>query len=85
MDMNAEFVARMQVQLKAWDVQLEALAAESARAGAAARAGYQVRISDLRANRDAASRTLRRVRADGEMNAWERLQKAVEKILSRMP
>ena len=85
MDMNAEFVARMQVQLKAWDAQLEALAAESGRAGAAARAGYHVRIRDLRANRDAASRTLGRVRADAEMNAWQRLQKAVEKILSRMP
>lgn len=85
MDMNEHFVARMQVQLKAWDAELDALAAESARAGAAARAEYQVRIRDLRASRDAASRTVRRLGADTEMNAWQRLQKVVEKILNHRP
>jgi hypothetical protein len=64
MDMKAEYVARMQLQLKAWDADLEALAAESAQAGAAARAGYQERIRDLRASRDAARRTLQKIRAD---------------------
>jgi hypothetical protein len=62
MDMNAEFVARMERQLKIWDAELDALWAESAGARGAARAGYQAQIRDLRANRRAACRTLQRVR-----------------------
>jgi hypothetical protein len=86
MDMNAVFVARMQLQLKIWDADLAALAAESERAGVNARAGYQERIRDLRTSRAAASRTLQRVRAAaGTSNSWETLQKILEKTLSRRP
>jgi hypothetical protein len=47
MDMNAEFVAMMERQLKRWDAEL---------------ARYQAQIRDLRVNRRAACRTLQRVR-----------------------
>lgn len=62
MDMNGAFVARMERQLKIWDAELAALRVESVRAHGAARAGYRAQIRDLRANRSAACRTLKRVR-----------------------
>jgi hypothetical protein len=71
MDMNAVFVARMQLQLKIWDADIDALAAESAQAGAAAHAAYQERIRDLRASRAAVRRTL------------QRMQKALQRDVSR--
>jgi hypothetical protein len=73
-----EYLARMETQLKKWDSDLDALAAEGEKAGAAARAAYQERVKDLRANRDAAQKTF--LELQGRMkHAWETLQAALEK------
>jgi hypothetical protein len=84
-----EYLARMETQLKKWDADLDALAAEGEKAGAAARAAYHVRIKDLRAKRDAAQKTFQEIRAasgaageqlqSGMKSAWETMQKALEK------
>ena len=44
-------------QLKKWDADVDALAAEGKKANAEAGAAYDERIKDLRASRDAAQRT----------------------------
>src|ERR1700694_74148 len=92
MGMNAEFVARMETQLKKWDADVDALAAESEKASAQARAAYHEQIKGLRANRDAAQKTFQEIRVASESageqmqagmkTAWETMQKALEKMSS---
>lgn len=92
MGMNAEYVARMETQLKKWDADVDALAAEGEKAGAEARAAYHERIKDLRASRDAAQKTFQEISVANESagaqmqagmkTAWETMQKALEKVSS---
>jgi hypothetical protein len=92
MDANSEYIARMETQLKKWDADVDALAAEAKKASADARAAYDEGIKDLRASRDAAQRTFLDVRLAAEsagaqmkaamQGAWETMQKAFEKVSS---
>ncbi len=92
MGMNAEYAAKMEAQLKKWDADVDALAAEGEKAGAAARAAYQQQIKDLRASRDAAQKTFQEILVasesageqmrSGMKTAWETMQKALEKVSS---
>ncbi len=92
MGMNAEYVARMETQLKKWDADVDALAAEGEKAGAKARAAYHQQIKKLRTSRDAAQKTFQEIRAASESAgeqmqagmkaAWETMQKALEKVSS---
>jgi len=66
MSINTEYVARMETQLKKWDADVDALAAEGEKAGAEARAAYHERIKDLRASRDAAQKTFQEIAAANE-------------------
>ncbi|HEU0203514.1 MAG TPA: hypothetical protein VFR86_24145 [Burkholderiaceae bacterium] len=89
MSTNAEYRARMETQLKQWDADVDALAAEGEKAGAAARAAYQERIKDLRAGRDAALKAFQELSVStesvgaqmqaGMQTAWEAMQKALQK------
>ena len=92
MTMNTEYVAMMETQLKKWDADVDALAAQSEKAGAEARAAYHEQIKDLRANRDAAQKTFLEISnandsAGAQMQAamkasWETMQKSLEKLSS---
>jgi translation initiation factor IF-2 len=92
MSMHSEYIARTEAQLKKWDADVDALAAESKKAGAAAGAAYDERIKELRASRDAAQKTFLEIRQASEsagaqmqaamQGAWEAMQKAFEKMSS---
>ena len=92
MGTNAEYVARMQTQLKQWDADVDALAARGEKASAEARIAYQERIKGLRASRDAAHKRFQEIRVASESagaqmqagmrTAWETMQKALEKMAS---
>jgi hypothetical protein len=89
-----EYLARMEAQLKKWDADLDALAAEGEKAGAAARTAYHERIKDLRASRDAAQKRFQEIRAasgaagehlqTGMKSAWETMQTALEKAAAEL-
>jgi hypothetical protein len=89
MGMSANRVAKIETQLKKWDADLDALAAEGEKAGAKVRAAYHEQIRHLRQGRDAAQKTFHEIRVAGEAageqmhagmkTAWETLQKALEK------
>ena len=92
MGMNAEYVAMMETQLKKWDADVDALAAQSEKASAEARAAYHAQIKDLRASRAAAQKTFQEISsanesAGAQMQAamkasWETMQKSLEKLSS---
>ena len=92
MGMNAEYVAMMETQLKKWDADVDALAAQSEKASDGARAAYHAQIKDLRASRDAAQKTFQEISsanesAGAQMQAamkasWETMQKNLEKLSS---
>jgi uncharacterized protein YjbJ (UPF0337 family) len=91
-NMNTEYVAKMETQLKKWDADVDALAAEGEKASAAARAAYHEGIKNLRVSRDAAQKTFQEIRVASESagaqmqagmkTAWETMQKALEKVSS---
>jgi hypothetical protein len=90
--MHSQYIARMEAQLKKWDADLSALAAEGRKASAEARTAYDGRIKDLRASRESAQRTFLEFRQTTEsasaqmqaalQDAWETMQKALEKASS---
>ena len=92
MSMNSEYVAMMETQLKKWDADVDALAAEGEKASAEARAAYHAQIKDLRASRDAAQKTFQEISTANESAgvqmqagmkaAWETMQKSLEKLSS---
>ena len=94
MGKNADYVAKMETQLKQWDAEVDALAAQGEKAGAQARAGYLEQVKAMRANRDAAQKTLREMRAAGEAAgaqmqvgmeaAWKTMQKSLEKASTEL-
>jgi translation initiation factor IF-2 len=92
MSIHSEYIARMATQLKKWDADVDALAAEGKKASADARAAYDDRIKDLRASRDAAQKTFLEICQATELagaqmqaamqGAWEAMQKTFEKVSS---
>jgi len=92
MSMHSEYIATMETQLRKWDADLDALAAEGKKASAEARAAYDERIKGLRASRDAAQKTFLQIREATEsagaqmqaamQGAWETMQEAFEKASS---
>jgi 2-oxo-4-hydroxy-4-carboxy--5-ureidoimidazoline (OHCU) decarboxylase len=87
---NAEYVTKMETQLKKFDADVDALAAKGEKANDAARAAYHEQIKGLRANRDAAQKTFQQIRTASESAgeqmragmevAWETMQKALQKV-----
>lgn len=90
MSMHTEYVARMEKQMKKWDADVDALAAQGEKAGAEARAAYHQQIKDLRTSRTAAQKTFEEIRVANESAgtqmqagmkaAWDTMQKALEKV-----
>ena len=94
MGIGTERVAKIEAQLKQWDAEVDALAAEGEKAAAKARAAYHEQIKHLRASRDAAQKIFHEIRVAGESageqmhagmkSAWETLQKTLEKASSNL-
>ena len=92
MSRNSDFVAMMDKQLKKWDADVDALAAQGEKASATARAAYQENLKELRASRDAAQKTFKEFGAASEAatlqmkgaleDAWKSMQKSFEKASS---
>jgi hypothetical protein len=66
MGINAEYVTAMEAQLKQWDADVDAIAAQGERANIAARAAYHQQMKGLRASRDAAQKTFQEIRVATE-------------------
>ena len=89
MGRKAEFVSRMETQMKNWDRDVDALVVRGEKASAESRASYDVHIKDLRATRDAAQKTFEEIRFAGESagaqmqagmeSAWKTMEKAYQK------
>ena len=94
MSRNSEYVTRMDLQLKKWDADVDALAARGEKVNAEARAAYQDQIKNLRASREAAHKTFRQIRAASESasaqmqagldEAWKSMQKALQKAVAEL-
>jgi hypothetical protein len=92
MNMNAEYVTRMQAQLKQWDDDVDALAAEGEKANAEARAFYHEQVKALRVSREVAHKTFQAFRVAGESagaqmqagleGAWMAMQDNLQKVTS---
>ncbi|WP_157288438.1 hypothetical protein [Uliginosibacterium gangwonense] len=89
MKMTADYIEKMEVQLKKWDADFDLLAAEGKKVGADVRSAYFERIKELHAGRAAAQKTFHDLRAATESAssqmhagmelAWESMRKALEK------
>ncbi len=89
---NSEYVTTMEMQLKKWDAEVDALAARGEKAGAEARTAYQDQIKGLRASRDDAQKKFQEIRVASEAAgaqmqagmeaAWKTMQKSLEKAAS---
>lgn len=89
MGRNHEYLAQMNVRLKAWDAEVEALEAAGGDLAPAARAAYEERMRELRLHRDAAQSALQDLRlatvsASRELHkgvelAWDTMSKALAK------
>lgn len=93
MSRNAEYLARMETQLRKWDADVDALAVAHKKAGLVARAAHYERLKALRDTRTVAHEALRQMRAADPVDprlyahiqaAWESMQAAYEKA-SRPP
>jgi septation ring formation regulator EzrA len=92
MDKHAEYVTAMEKQLKKWDADVDALAAEGENASAKVRAAYQLQVKNLRTSRDAAQKRLEEIRASSEaaaaqmqagmQSAWDTMQKTLKRVSS---
>ena len=84
MSMHSQYIARMETQLRKWDADIDALAAEGKKASADAHAAYDGRIEDLRASRDAVQKTFLEIcqMQTAMQDAWETMQKAFERVSS---
>jgi hypothetical protein len=90
MDKNADYLSTMQAQLKRWDADVDALAAEAEKAAVDARGAYYEHVSALRAERYAAAGAFEELRlaAAGVVEqkkermqvAWETMRTALAKV-----
>jgi molecular chaperone GrpE (heat shock protein) len=90
MSRNSEYISRMQAQLKNWDADLQALAAQGNGAGAEANAAFAAHLKQLGTTRDSAHKAFRQIRAaseaasqqmqDGLDTTLKAMQKSLEKV-----
>jgi hypothetical protein len=83
-----KYLATMETQLRKWDADMDALAAEGQKAADKARATYVSQIKELRLGRDSAHKRLEEIRAATEAAgirmhagmdaAWDTMQKALK-------
>jgi len=89
MGTNADYVTGMQTQMKTWDAEVDALAADGKKASGEMRTAYARRLKELRLSRSAALKSLDEVRMASESAsvqlrvgmeaAWSTMQDALAK------
>jgi hypothetical protein len=95
MSSNAEYVTKMDAQLKTWDAEAATLAADVERANALVRAAQDLGMKELRASRDAAHKVFREIGAvkdeavAAQMHssmeaAWEVMQSTLKATTSKL-
>lgn len=92
MSANAEYLAGMQLQLKTWDTQFEALVAEGRKTSGETRTAYDRRLKELRLGRRAAQKSIESARGAtaalaakaqaGVQAACDEMRTAIEKVSS---
>lgn len=90
MSKKSVFVTRMETQLKNWNSDVDALAAEGEKVKGKARAAYGEQVKNLRACSDAAHKTFHEMRIASESaaeemqagmeTAWESMQKTLKRV-----
>jgi Spy/CpxP family protein refolding chaperone len=92
MGTHDDFFKKMDAQLKKWDADVETLTAAGEKASAESREIYKEQVTALRADRDAAFKKLREMRAAGqaatlEMKgavdaAWDTMKRGLDRASS---
>jgi uncharacterized coiled-coil DUF342 family protein len=95
MSTHAEYIAKMEAQLKKWDTEVDELRAKGKQLATELRAGYFGRIKDLRSHRDEGQRKFQEIRTAtdeaaaklhaGMEGAWESMRSALAKASSDGP
>jgi 2-oxo-4-hydroxy-4-carboxy--5-ureidoimidazoline (OHCU) decarboxylase len=90
MTKKSSYVAKMETQLKNWNSDVDALAAEGEKAKGKARAAYGEQVKNLRACNDAAQKAFVAIQAAsdsaaeqmqvGMEEAWKSMQKMLKKV-----
>jgi hypothetical protein len=78
-----EYYASMESEIKNWDAEVDKLNAKGMQMSADARAGYDVQVKALRADRDLAYSKLQELRTANE-SAWQHMQSGVETAWTSM-
>ena len=95
MPTNAEFIAKMEAQMKKWDTEVDELRSRGKTVAANARAFYFGRIRELNAKRATAESKFQQIRCASEEGgaqlqagmegAWETMRNALRKVTSELP
>ncbi len=94
MSTNAEYLAGMQLQLRSWDAQFDALVTEGRKTSGETRTAYDRRLKELRLGRKAAQKSLEAARGAtatlaaqaqaGVQAACDEMRAAIEKVSSHL-
>ena len=93
MSKKDEYCVTMESEIKKWDAEVDSLNAKSKQMSAEARAGYDMRLKALRADRDLTYSKLQELRTANESAwqdmqsggdaAWASMKKALDKAVSQ--
>ena len=83
MAMKQDFARQIEAQMQVWQAQIKEHQEQMSQAGAAAKAGYEKALAQLRANAEEASKLLRQVQ-DANEGAWKDMQAASLDSLERL-
>jgi len=92
MGTNDDYFRKMEAQLKKWEADVDTLVSSGEKASAESRDKYKEQVEALRADRDAALKKLRTMRAAGEAatlemksaldEAWQSMKRGLERAAS---
>ena len=83
MSKKDEYMVQMQLQLKKWDAEIDALTAKANDIGAEARDKYYDQLKIMRASREAAAQKMHELTSASEA-AWQEMQKGMESAWDAM-
>ncbi len=77
MSKKDEYMAQMQLQLKKWDAEVDAITAKANEFGAEARDKYYDQLKNMRASREAIAKKMQEVTSASDA-AWQEMHKGME-------
>jgi hypothetical protein len=83
MSKKDEYMAQMQLRLKQWDAEIDALTNKASEFGAEARDKYYDQLKIMRASREAVSQKMHEITSASEA-AWQEMQKGMESAWDSM-